>query len=838
MITMKGKKVVLWITIFLLNIVRSVSAVEFNTDVLESMGFGEVDLSAFSGSGDQYAGEYRVDVVINNGASPILSDWGLSFYQLNGESEACITPALIAELPLKKEVLSDLKGKGAYISEDGTCLPLSTLDPSIEISFDGLAQQLNLALPQAFLDNYDPNWVPPQMRDYGISGLFADYSLVASHDRWKNQDSETNIRSIGVVGINLGMFRFRANYQYDNKNRYGKKFEWVQKYGFMDIGRLNAKLYAGEIYSRSNVFDSVRIKGLSLFTDTSMMPNYLLGYAPVVTGTATTNAIVTVRQDDRVLTTVQVTPGPFEISDLPSNITGTLDVEIEESTGEIRRYQMDVASVPFMTRKGTARYAVNLGKTASFGRYKSRNPDFTIISGDGSYGLTSNISIYGGLFVTTKKAGYQAYNAGVGVNLGMFGAVSVDVTQSTNKAILNRALKGYSYRFNYAKRFDSGTNLNLVGYRFSSRNYTSFNNFMEMSGGRVNNVTLEKTRLTLSVSQYLDAINGSLSIGATKGTYWNQSSIENYNIGYSTSIKKGWWQGTGVQVTAMRSKGYNGRNDNSIAVFVSIPLGNDYNKRLQYNANYAKESKQLSQGMTYYDKVWDGYASISARTTGKRDFSGSVDYSLDASYNKEFSLARMQTSAAYNENYQRISGSIDSSITVTKHGVATHPRVYDDAARLIVDTGTSGVAFTDGYTKSNVFGVAGISNIPAYNQMTYSVNNDTLPDDIDIQDGVIKLAVTDGAIAYRSTGAVKGEKIVATISLPDGSHPPFGAIIHRENGSNTEVAMIAGDGLTYLTGINARDKFIVKWGRGVQCSLKIDDLKDIDSNGFYNLTCY
>ena len=839
MITSKGKKAFFLTIMYIFNMIGITAAVEFNAEVLADLGFGEVDLSAFSGSSDQYSGEHSVDIFINDARSPIISNWGLTFYQQDDQSEACITPALIAELPLKKEVLKNLKGKGIVSVDDTICLPLASLDPAIIIAFDGKTQELTFALPQAFLDNYDENWVPPQRRDHGISGLFTDYSLVVNHDRRKQQDSETNIRGIGVLGANVGMLRFRANYQYDNKNRYGKKFEWVQKYTFIDIGSLNAKLYAGEIYSRTSVFESVRIKGLSLFTDTNMMPNYLLGYAPVVAGVATTNAIVTVRQGDRVLNTVQVTPGPFEISDLPSYITGILDIEIEEATGEIRRFQMDVASVPFLARKGTARYAVNIGKTDDFGLHKAKDKNYTIVSADGTYGLTGDISVYGGVFSTTHKDGYQAYNAGVGMNLGSLGALSMDVTRSVNKAVAGEALKGHSYRFNYAKKFQSGTNLNLVGYRFSSRNYTSFNNFLEMSRGYSRRVMLEKTRFTLSLSQYFEPIDGSVSISATRGTYWNQSSMENYNISYNTTLEKCWAKGIGIHLTATKNKGNDryGYGDTSFGLFITIPIQNDFNKRVQYNATYQKDSKQFSQGATYYDKVWDGYASMSARTNGRRDFSGSIYYSLDASYHKDLSLARVQGNASYSEDYQRISGSIDSSITLTQHGVAVHPRVYDNAARLVVDTGVKGVSFTDGYTKSNIFGLAGISNVPSYNNMTYTINNDTLPADIDIQNGVMKLAVSDGAIAYRTTGAIQGEKIVAIVRRVDGSYPPFGAVIQRENGLDTEVAMIAGDGLTYLTGVNTRDKFIVRWS-GEQCSLHIEDLSNLDSNGFYNLTGY
>ncbi|WP_252402841.1 fimbria/pilus outer membrane usher protein, partial [Escherichia coli] len=49
-------------------------------------------------------------------------------------------------------------------------------------------------------------------------------------------------------------------------------------------------------YTVSNVFDSVRFNGVSVFTDENMLPASLRGYAPSVTGTATSNATVTISQ--------------------------------------------------------------------------------------------------------------------------------------------------------------------------------------------------------------------------------------------------------------------------------------------------------------------------------------------------------------------------------------------------------------------------------------------------------------------------------------------------------------------------------------------------------------
>ncbi|MEX6395767.1 fimbria/pilus outer membrane usher protein [Providencia hangzhouensis] len=76
-------------------------------------------------------------------------------------------------------------------------------------------------------------------------------------------------------------------------------------YAFRDIASLSAKLFAGEIFIKSDLFDSVRFKGVSMFTDESMMPPNLRGYAPQITGVAASNATVTLSQNGRIISQVQ-----------------------------------------------------------------------------------------------------------------------------------------------------------------------------------------------------------------------------------------------------------------------------------------------------------------------------------------------------------------------------------------------------------------------------------------------------------------------------------------------------------------------------------------------------
>ena len=49
---------------------QSANSVEFDSAVFESLGFSNIDLSAFNGSNDQFSGEYIATVSVNGECNP------------------------------------------------------------------------------------------------------------------------------------------------------------------------------------------------------------------------------------------------------------------------------------------------------------------------------------------------------------------------------------------------------------------------------------------------------------------------------------------------------------------------------------------------------------------------------------------------------------------------------------------------------------------------------------------------------------------------------------------------------------------------------------------------
>ncbi|NDO83783.1 hypothetical protein CJP72_24475 [Citrobacter sp. NCU1] len=119
------------------------------------------------------------------------------------------------------------------------------------------------------------------------------------------------------------------------------------------------------------MFDSIQFRGGGgqLASDEEMNPDYLNEFAPVVRGTASTNAQVIIRQNGNVVYQTTVAPGPFTITDIPaSSQSGDFYVTVQESDGKEHMFIQGNSAVAVMQRQGQLRYAVAGGSCAALGQ--------------------------------------------------------------------------------------------------------------------------------------------------------------------------------------------------------------------------------------------------------------------------------------------------------------------------------------------------------------------------------------------------------------------------------------------------------------------------------------
>ncbi|HGM5493180.1 TPA: fimbria/pilus outer membrane usher protein [Serratia fonticola] len=809
---MKGiNKTKLAIAISLLNVSWLAHAIEFNTDVLNAEDKQNIDLKRFTQANYVMPGEYLMAVNINKYVVP---EQPMHFYAREGQpdsSEPCLSPALMEQLGLKEDALAKVR-----YWHDGQCAELASVE-GMAAKPDLASGTLYLSIPQAWLEYSDANWLPPSRWDNGIAGMLLDYNINTLVSKPNGGRSTQNTSLNGTTGFNLGPWRARADFQGNNARggatENNSQFDWSRVYLYRAIPRLASTLMLGESFFTSDIFDSFRYTGISMATDERMLPPNLRGYAPEVAGIARTNAKVTVSQQGRVIYQTTVASGPFRIQDLNSSVNGRLDVKIEEQDGTQQSFQVDTATIPYLTRPGTLRYKTAVGQPSDF-NHNTEGPVFA--SGEASWGVSNSWSLYGGAIASNS---YNALSMGLGRDLFALGAVSADITQSFASDLPDRgSYSGKSYRVSYAKRFDKlDSEITFAGYRFSERNYMTMSQYINSRyhGGTLAN---DKAMYTITANKNFQDARIGLYLNYSHQTYWDQRTSDYYSIAGSRYFDAFSMKDFSINLTASRTQN-EGKNDNAVYLSLSVPLGNA--QTLSYNAQRNGQGN-TSQTVNYLNNSATDttYRLSTGINTGNDD---GVRSQFSGFYSRNTPLADINVNASYMQNSFTSAGlSVQGGATVTGKGAALHPLGASGGTRLMVDTdGIAGVPIEGGRARSNAFGIAVINDMQSYYRIDTRIDISKLDDNVEATRSVVESALTEGAIGYRRFGMLKGEKIMATLGLANGGHPPFGSSIVNQAGK--ELAIVSDAGFAYLAGVQPGERLDAIWNGSKQCQVVIPE---------------
>ncbi len=786
--------------------VQAEDITEFNTEVLDLNERGDIDLSQFSQAGYVMPGTYSLALKINNS---MLAERQIRFLAPDNDpqgSMACITPDMSEELGLTSSAKGDLTWW-----HNGECADPASL-PGMTLRADFAAGALRVSLPQAYLEYTADNWDPPSRWDEGIAGFILDYNLNTqlTKQREAGHSDRQDISGNGTTGLNAGAWRLRADWQgrYSRTNHESdQRWDWNRFYAYRAIAPLRAKLTLGENYLTSGMFDSFRYTGVALDTDDMMLPPNLRGYAPEVSGVAKTNARVTVKQQGRVIYETTVAAGPFQIRDLSNALSGKLDVEVAEQDGSVQTFQVDAASVPYLTRPGLVRYKVALGKPSEYD-HRVKGPEF--ISSEFSWGISNGWSVYGGGLFAGK---YNAVSAGIGRDLLMLGALSADITQSRASLQDGETKKGGSYRLSYSKRFDAtNSQVTFAGYRFSERDFMTMSQYLN---ARYHNSAVTgngKEMYTMTFSQSLSSLNTNVYLNFNHQTYWDRPASDNWNISTSHYFDIGQVKNISLNLSAYRNRHENGRDD-GMYVGLSVPWGESGS--FGYSGQFSKG--QNSYSADYSDRINErtDYR-LSTGVTGDHRVTGNgyMNYRGDK--------AEVTATAGFaGERYSAAGLSVRGGFTATAEGAALHRSGVMGGTRMLVDTGgVADVPVRGGgaETTTNIFGKAVVSDVSNYYRSSVNVDLNQLGENAEATRSVVQGTLTEGAIGYRRFGIVSGQKAMAVLSLADGDVPPFGAVV--QNHDHIQTGMVSEDGMVWLSGINPEETMQVSWGGDVQCEIR------------------
>ncbi len=799
-------------------------ATEFNTDVLDAEDIENVDMSQFAIAGYVPPGHYFLTVFVNGqrlGMAREIEVLEQNNHEQNLLQAVCIPTDMLDLFGLTSEA----KEKVTFF-HDNQCLDFTALTGT-QLTIELSTLSLKVVIPQAWMEYRDPYWVPPALWEEGINGAFFDYNANASATEENSGDKRVYLSANGTTGLNFGAWRLRGDFNTSYQKQQGgsntqetHQFDFSRLYAFTSLKSLAAVLTIGENYFYSDVFESWQYSGISLESDDRMLPPKLVGYAPEIVGIANTNATVTVRSKDRVLLETSVPAGPFRIQTLDSGVRGVLDVTVREENGEEKKFSINTASLPYLTRPGRFTYKLVAGKTRYNGHDLTGDP---VVGGEISYGISNEWSLYGG---SQLNGDYQTAALGIGRDLFAFGALSVDITQSIAH-LTHETLQGRSYRLNYAKSFDEiRTDITFAGYRFADRNYRTLSQFMEQERTGYQPRTA-KENYQIYLNKYFDDFN--LSLNYQYSTYWQDKPQTQYGLYASTNISIPGLsqQNATLSLSATRTERDKGYKDDSINLYLTVPFYSGHSVTFSESYSRSGGSSQYNHNIGY-----SGYGdndSYSVNVGYNHGQNRDSESSVSGYYSRDLSQANVSVNASYvPQQYRSIGGSINSGFTATAHGVAMHRSANGDT-RLMIDTsGIGDVPLDNGVIKTNRFGLAVLPNINSYRKSVASINTSQLPDNLDTLDSTTDVTLTKGAIGYRSLSVMKGEKLFAILALSNGKNPPFGASVR--DADNRELGIVGEDGVTWLVGISPQETLSVYWGGKPQCGLHLPENLDTSSS--------
>ena len=514
--------------------ISDVATVRFDPSFITTSSQSEkIDLSRFERTQIILPGTYRVDLTVNG-------QWrgreDFTFVKIDEHENAvpCFDRVMMARLGVDLEKVALAKTSDVSTVATSTtnflettfCGNIDQFIPEAQINFDMSEQKIAISVPQLYMKRSARGWVNPDQWDSGVPAAMLSYNVNNYH---ASSDGRNQTQSyLGLMGgVNIGDWHLRHNGSYSwsgngARSGYQNGITHLQR----DITAAKAQLLIGDSFTNGDLFDSIRIRGVQLCSDDRMLPDSQRGYAPVVRGTAETNAKVTIKQRGFILYETIVAPGPFEINDLfATGYGGDLEVMVIEANGQEKNFTVPFSATVQLLRPGVTRYSLSAGQVRELNLVNQPS----MVQVTAQHGIDNTFTGYAGGMASD---GYLAALIGMAANTPV-GAFSADLT-SARKALppaingnKNDNSNGQSIRFGYNKNMTStGTNLSLAAYRYSTSGYLSLLDAVRVRDAvsryvDTSRIGRQRSRLDVNINQVLASGYGAIYTTGSSISYWN-----------------------------------------------------------------------------------------------------------------------------------------------------------------------------------------------------------------------------------------------------------------------------------------------------------------------------
>lgn len=812
----------------------------FDPAFIESRGGHKtqpVDLSVFNSATGQLPGRYRVNVLLNE--TPLgLHDIDFTNATLPDGSRAlqgCLSVAELKSAGVKTELFPTL-------TDAQRCADLAVI-PAASQRFDFDNQTLHVSIPQLYIANSARGYVPPERWDSGIPALLLNYSFNAYQDSSDSSDEASKFLAL-QPGINIGPWRLR---NYSTWSSQSGDSDWNNVYNYLqrDIIALNSQLTAWDSTTPADIFDSVSFRGVQIASNDQMLPDSLRGYAPAIHGVARTNAQVIIRQNGYIAYQTAVPPGEFEINDMfPTGGNGDYDVTVKEADGSEQHFIVPYASLPLLQREGRAKYSVTAGKYRdSDNQVKDNFAQATLL-----YGLPWGVTAYGGGQIAGDK--YQSAALGLGQNMEMLGAISLDGTWSHARFDDGRSETGQSWRVRYSKGvISTGTNVSIAGYRYASQHYNSLEDALSPDDDFYQYYGKRRNRFEASVNQMLGEKLGTLSLSWVKEDYWQSAQkMASLTVGYNNSwgpvsyaMNYSYNKNTYQRYAAERDDDDDRyqQNDRLFTFSLSVPFSL-FDSRLY--ASYMLNTRQ--------DRATVNSTTLSGSALRDDNLNWSIQQShsnedgdsggLSASYKGTY--ANLNAGYSQSPNAHQVSYGISGGVLAHENGI-TLSQPITGAAVLVKAPGAAGAKVENqSGIKTDFRGYTVIPNVTPYARYDISLDSASFADNTDVPLNNQTVYPTSSAVVRAAFEPRIGYRVLMTLTRRSGEAVPFGATVSVNHEQDNSQANIVGDrGQAFLSGLPEEGELQVTWGADASASChatyRLDPTKNLNGIVTANAVC-
>ncbi|EAA1645033.1 outer membrane usher protein PefC [Salmonella enterica subsp. enterica serovar Richmond] len=733
------------------------------------------------------AGQYVVDVIFNKES---LGRHLLSVTPQDGDT-LCLATEWIntVGLPLRKKIFAE------YQDVQRQCYNVERY-PGARIDLDYGSQTLRFSIPQVAVNEK----ISPENWDFGIPGFRLSWAGNIS------KSSSSKKQAYGNFDMNINAGRWVLSGKTSGFSDRG--FSTPEATLSTIFPEIRGKLLMGKTMTNSTLLPDFGFYGISLRSDSTMVPWNLSGYAPQIDGVAATNARVTVSQAGYTILSEIVPPGAFSFNSVRPVSNGDLTVIIEEEDGTKKVRTYPVTTLPTLLRAGDYNYNLAAGNRANTGS-GSRDLKGVFALGSLDYGfkpLTLNTA-------TVIHENYQSIGVGMTKDYGAIGAFSTSVNASRSifdnqftKYNSRHTQYGFSGLIKYAKGLGSQANLQLLSYRYTGEKYVDF---AEFNPEKLYNRDNRKERYEAIISQNID--NTFISASGWIQSYRNFNSKDSgVNINVSTLVDK-----VSVSLNANYGKyHYDDKDDYGISLSVSVPF-------------------------QVFERPHFSTSSVTHNSSGKTVFNtgvnGSTNENVDYSINSSISEHNRNVSAYAGINLSTLQAGMSISQTDKQTGLSF------SASGSVIGTEPTGILFSR--EQNSTVAVTRLKDVPGvrfnsssptnkrgvtsmyvspYNSNDIRINTENVPENIELKNSVYSVIPTERAIIYRDFAHTEIKRYILRVKSADGKPLSAGSQAKTEQGINA--GFVANGGVLIVNVLAEPNEILVSQYDGKQCRFSMQGM--------------